>query len=113
MIINIPLQIDEAKMEEVVQKDYEGRVIDEITRYIKAVLTKNAPYAYYYKGAEEKVSGGMEALIENKIDEFLKSHKEEIIEHASKLLAEKLARSKKGKEILDIVFADAERREEE
>lgn len=107
MVINIPLQIDEAKMEEAIQKDYEGKVLDEIVQYIKATLTRASSNPY-----GDRTTNGMRVLIEDRIDTFLKAHNDEIIEHASKLLAEKLARSKKGKEILNGVFADAERREE-
>ena len=96
MIINIPIQIDEAKMEEAIQKDYEGKVLDEIVKYIKTTLSRNSSNPY-----GDKVINGMQALIEDRIDEFLKAHKDEVIEHASKILAEKLARSKKGKAILD------------
>lgn len=110
MIINIPLQIDEAKMEEVLQKDYEDKVVNEIIKYIKAVLVKSAPYSY--RGTEDKVSDGLRVLIESRIDEFLNDHEQEILYGAADILATKLARSKKGKAILDGVCADAERREE-
>lgn len=96
MIINIPLQIDEQKMEEVLQRDYKGKILDEIMNYIKTTLSKNAD-CYY----GDKVSDGMRVLIEGQIDNFLKEHSEEVIDQASKILAEKLARSKKGKAILE------------
>ena len=96
MIINIPLQIDEEKMEEVLRKDYEGKVIDEITKYIKAALVQQSN-TYY----GDRTLDGMRALIESRIDVFLDERKEEIIEKAAKELANKLARSKKGKELLE------------
>ena len=46
MIINIPLQIDEEKMEEVVKKDYESKVIDEIVKYIRESLTRESTSFY-------------------------------------------------------------------
>lgn len=110
MIINIPLQIDEAKMEELLQKDYEGRVLNEITKYIKTTLAKNAlNYSSFYKNTEDRVDDGMKVLIEDRIDAFLKEHEQEILYGAADILATKLAKSKKGKEILDGVCADAER----
>ena len=42
MIINIPLQIDEEKMEEVVKKDYESKVMGEIVKYIKKALVSES-----------------------------------------------------------------------
>lgn len=96
MIINIPLQIDEQKMEEVVARDYEGKVLDEISKYVRTVIASKAEKYY-----GDKVSDGMRVLIEGRIDEFLDLHEKEILERASGILAEKLARSKRGKEILE------------
>lgn len=96
MIINIPLQIDEQKMEEVVARDYEGKIFEEITKCIKSTLAKKAQNYY-----GDKVVDGMQFLIEARIEKYLADYKDEIIEHASKLLAEKLAKSKRGKEILE------------
>lgn len=95
MIINIPLQIDEHKMEEVLQRDYEGKILSEIMNQVKKTLYDNA--SRYYG---DRVSDGMCVLIEKQIKSFLNEHKDEVIDNASKILAEKLARSKKGKEIL-------------
>jgi len=99
MIINIPLQIDEQKMEEVVARDYEGKILNEITKYIKSTLVKKAQN--YYGDYNDKMLDGMQYLIEARIEKYLADYKDEIIEHASKILAERLARSKKGKEILE------------
>lgn len=95
MIINIPLQIDELKMEEVLQRDYEGKILEEITKHIKTSLTKQAQTCY-----GDKVSDGMRVLIEMRIDRFLQDHADEVIEKASNKVAEKLVRSKRGKAIL-------------
>lgn len=100
MIINIPLQIDEQKMEEVIARDYEGKVLEKITEYVKKTLMDNSTESYY-TDTDRKISSGMANLIEGRIDVFLADHKDEIIEDAAKALAEKLARSKKGKAILD------------
>ena len=96
MIINIPLQIDEEKMEEVVKKDYESKVIDEIVKYIKKALVSEAGYGY---GDKEVI--GMTELIKERIDIYLEKHNDEIIRATGNALAEKLARTKRGKAILD------------
>ena len=96
MIINIPLQIDEEKMEEVVKKDYEGKVMGEIVKYIKTALTKHST-SYY----GDREMNGMTELIKERIDIYLEKHNDEIISAAGNALAEKLARSKRGKAILD------------
>lgn len=96
MIINIPLQIDEEKMEEVVKKDYESKVMGEIVKYIKTALTKHST-SYY----GDREMNGMTELIKEKIDIYLEKHNDEIISAAGNALAEKLARTKRGKAILD------------
>lgn len=96
MIINIPLQIDEAKMEEVVKKDYESKVIDEIVKYIKKALVSESTSLY---GNREV--NGMTELIKERIDIYLEKHNDKIISVAGNALAEKLARTKRGKAILD------------
>ena len=96
MIINIPLQIDEAKMEEVVKQDYEGKVVGEIVKYIKTALVKHST-SYY----GDREMSGMTELIKGEIDTFLDDHKDDIINVAGNILADKLARTKRGKAILD------------
>ena len=98
MIINIPLQIDEEKMEEVIQKDYQGKVVEEIVKYIKTALTKNST-SYY----GDRELNGMTELIKGEIDKFLDNHKDDIINAAGNVLAKKLARTKRGKALLDDV----------
>ena len=96
MIINIPLQIDEEKMEEVVKNDYESKVMNEIVKYIKTSLEHEAS-SYY----GDRVKNGMTELIKGRIDIYLEKHNDEVINAAGNALAEKLARSKRGKAILD------------
>lgn len=97
MIINIPLVVDEKKMEEVLERDYSGKVIDRIEEYIKTTLKNNAE-TYY----GDKVDDGMRVLIEKRIDKYLETaNKEQVLERAAVLLADKLARSKRGKQILE------------
>lgn len=102
MIINIPLQVDEQQMEEVIKRDYESKVLDKIVDYIKTCLMSHSGSIYSsYKSKDEKLNDGMSVLIEGQIKDFLNDHSEEIIESASKILADKLAKSKKGKAIFE------------
>ena len=98
MIINIPLQVNEQKIEEVLQRDYEGKVLNMINDYIKKTLADNATVKY-----GDRVSVGMRVLVEAQIDKFLEAHRDEIIKNAAVVMAEKLARSKRGKELLEEV----------
>lgn len=98
MIINIPLQIDEEKMEEVVKKDYESKVMGEIVKYIRESLTRESTSFY-----GDREASGMTELIKGRIDIYLEKHNDEVIKAAGNALAEKLARSKRGKAILDSI----------
>ena len=102
MVINIPIQIDEAKMEEVIQRDYEQRVIKLIAEHITTALTKQSTSYYVY----DKASDGMTNLIYERIDLFIGAHKDEIIEIAGSRLAERLARTKAAKSLIKDLEAD-------
>ena len=99
MIVNIPLQIDEAKMEEVVERDYMGKVMQKITEHILSCLSKHSTNYY----CSDKALDGMTEMINSRIDTHLDKYRDEIIETAAKYLADKLARSKRGKELLEEV----------
>ena len=102
MIINIPLQVNEQQMEEVIKRDYEAKILDRIMEQIKTCLMNQSRLCYAtYRSKEDKIDDGMKALIEGQIASFLDVHSEKIIDSASKILADKLARSKKGKAILE------------
>ena len=86
MIINIPLQVDEERMEEVIARDYQSKVIDKIVDYIKEALVSQS--TTYYGNKERN---GMAELIKLKIDDYLKEHSYEIVKESVLSLAEKLA----------------------
>ena len=96
MIINIPLQVDEKRMEELIERDYQGKVLEAILDQVKKTLAKSAENIY-----SDRVSDGMRVLVEKQIRDYLKEHNEEIVTAAATNLAERLARSKKGREILE------------
>lgn len=101
MVINIPVQVDEQHLEEVVKRDYEGRIFNELMRRVEAVLIHEAKYTPYSYNSEDKARNGLKEMIDEHIDIFLKDNKDEIIDVTSTKLADKLARSKRGKEILE------------
>ena len=91
MIINVPITIDETAFEGQMSKDIENKVVRWLSDEIKSTLKRKA-YGTELDGLKEFVID----VVEKKIDTF----RDEIIEMASKELSNKLARSKKGKEIL-------------
>ena len=99
MIINIPLQVDEVKMEEAVRRDYKGKVTEEIIKHIEESLIQESTRTYGDKTTRK--ADGMKNIIKLRIDAYLSEHSDEIINATAILLAEKLARSKRGKELLE------------
>ena len=91
MIINVPITIDETAFEGQMSKYIENKVVTFLCDEIKNTLKRKA-YGTELDGLKEFVLD----VVEKKIDSF----RNEIIKTASKELANKLARSKKGKEIL-------------
>lgn len=98
MIINVPLQIDEAVFEQKVNDDYMNKVEQLLLKEVEQVL-KNHDTRYYGSARDPKL--GLSNIIYFRIDEFLENHKDEIIEAASDKLSERLARTKKAKAILE------------
>lgn len=101
MVINIPIQVDEKQLEEVVKRDYEGRIFNELVKRIETVLIHEAKYSPYSYNSEDKARNGLKEMIGEHIDIFLKDNKDEIIDAASTKLADKLSRTKKAREILE------------
>lgn len=98
MIVNIPLQIDEKTLEQMVERDYQGKVLEEVIKIVKTTLARHAEKSY-----GDRADDGMRVMIEMQIDKYLQEYRDEIIAKAAEILASKLARSKKGQEILEHV----------
>lgn len=94
MVINIPVQVDEAKMEEVIQRDYEERVLKMISEYLRTALSRKSRYY-----GDDK--DGMLVVVQEQIDIFIDNHKDDILEIAGRHLADKLARTKAAKQLIE------------
>ena len=106
MVINIPIQIHEEEMTKLIKQDYEERVIDEIVKYItKTIEEQGRGYGY---SQNTRFNAGMLNIITQQVDKFLDEHKEEIIDKAGNVLAEKLRRTKRVKDAVDSVLYEYE-----
>ena len=90
MIINIPLQIDEATFEQKVREDYSENVKQLLLAKVDQIL-KERDNRYYRSGRDPKV--GLENMVYESLDIYMNNHKDEIIEMAADKLAERLAKS--------------------
>lgn len=99
MTINIPLNIPDELWANALAKDYEAKVVDKLTDEVRKIIQEHDSYSYYRR--DKDVKRGLQDWVGNKIDNILKEYKDEIIEAAADKLAERLARTKKAKELLD------------
>lgn len=97
MIINIPLQLDEAIMEGQISKEYEKKVKDIIATRIEELLAENY-CGYWNESQASKAKNGLALMVQANVNEFLNSNRDVIVEAASKELVEKLYRTKRVKE---------------
>ena len=96
MIINIPIQIDEDFINNVVAIDYKAKVEANITDMVLKRL-KDA-CGIWERNATAK--DGIRALVDNQIERvILEDFKDEIIERAAEKLEARVARTKAAKEL--------------
>ena len=95
-IVQFAIGIDDEGIRERITEQAEKQIIKNIEQ---SVRNKLFDASYYGRNADEKspLSDYSKRLIET----FLEKHKDEIIEKAAVHLAEKLARSKAGKALLE------------
>lgn len=92
-IIQFGVGIDDDAIKKRIEENAEKAIINELQTAIKnAIFDKN-----YYGKPADSISGWAGSYL----DAFLDKHKTEIIECAGKYLAEKLARTKAAKEIIE------------
>lgn len=98
MIINIPLQIDDATIQGQISKDYEKKVKEIIAVRIEEMLADDYRGGYWNESKASRAKGGLALMVRANINEFLNSNRDVIVEAASKELVEKLWRTKRVKE---------------
>lgn len=98
MIINIPLQIDDATIQGQISKDYEKKIKDIIAVRIEEMLADEYRGGYWGESKSVKAKKGLAMLVTANIEEFLDSNRDVIVEVAAKELSEKLYRTKRVKE---------------
>lgn len=98
MIINIPLNIDDELWASALARDYESKVTEQLTNEVRKVIMDHDS-RYYMR--DKSFTEGLNEWVGYKIDNILKEYKDEIIDAAAEKLAERLSRTKRGKEILN------------
>ena len=95
-IVQFAISIDDAAITARVSENAEREIIKDLKQQVANKLFKSR---YYSQNVDPK-NDPLSQFAENIVYTFLEDNKSAIIENASKMLAEKLARTKAGKEIL-------------
>lgn len=99
MIINIPLNIDDELWASALARDYESKITEKLTNEVRKCIAKHDEYSCNSK--DKDFSRGIEFWVSSKLDDILKEYKDDIIDAAAEKLAERLARTKRAKEVLN------------
>lgn len=101
-IFNIAIHMDDEHIKQQVAVKAEKEIMANLTREVGRVIFERTNYYNSYgnkdKGYNENHLSGWAKM---QFDNFLKEHKDEIIAGAAKELADRLARTKAGKAILE------------
>ena len=100
MIVNIPLQIDEKVIEQNLNVDYEAKIENYIFKEVESALIQRADGNRWY-GSKGTTTEGITLFVHEYVDKYIQEWKDEIIEAAAKNLADRLVKTKKGKEVLE------------
>ena len=98
-IVQIAFDFDDERVRQTIENTVKKEVIDGIQTDITKALLHN--FRYWNGSWDSSKENALVDLMRERTDEFLKENKDVILEAAAKNLSERLARSKKGKELLE------------
>lgn len=95
-ILQFAIDIDDARIVEMIERDAQKQIISEIKQ---AVVNKLFDPGYYRNTAT--MSDKLSDFSKKIVTDFLEAHQEEVIDKAAKYLAEKLSARKAAKALAD------------
>lgn len=98
-IVQIAFDFDDERVRQTIENTVKKEVIDGIQTDITEALLHN--FGSWNGAWDRSKENALVDLMRERTDEFLKENKDVILEAAAKNLSERLARSKKGKELLE------------
>lgn len=96
-IVQFAIGIDDDAITKRVTENAEKEIIKDLKQDVANKIFQ----PYYYKGNADPKRDHLSCFSENLVKAFFEENKEYIIDKAAAILADRLFRSKKGKEILD------------
>lgn len=98
-IIQLAISVEDEKIIHSIEENAEKQVFSNLTDRIEDIICSK--YGYYGTGTRNKDYTPLKEMVQDKVDDILMQNKDFILSEASNILGEKLARSKRGKEILE------------
>ncbi len=105
-IVQFAIGIDDEAIKRNIETNAEKTVIDNITKDITSLICDGGYYNSFQPYSRENL-GKLKAMVERRVDVVIESHKDIILEMAADKLADKLARSKAGKALLENINCSA------
>ena len=100
-IFNIAINMDDETIKQQIANKAEKEIMANIQREVGRVIFERTSYYDYGKNNKGYNENCLSSWACNMFEQFLKDHKEEIINSAAKELADRLVRTKAGKAILE------------
>ena len=100
-IFNIAIHMDDEHIKQQVAVKAEKEIMSNLTREVGRVIFEKTSYYNSYGNNKGYNENNLSNWAKMQFDNFLKEHKDEIIAGAAKELADRLARTKAGKAILE------------
>lgn len=95
-IIQMAISVEDEKIVKKVEETAENQIIQTLTERVEDVISEK--HGWY--GNQKRDYAQLKNMVSEKIARILGENKDIILSEASKILADKLARSKAGKEVL-------------
>ena len=92
-IVQFGIGIDDAVIVKQIHENAEKKIIESLEKEVREIIFETSHYGKLIKAPT--------TWTEMRIDDFLEKHKDEILDIAGKYLAERLARTKTGKALLE------------
>ena len=95
-IIQMAISVEDEKIVKRVEETAENQIIQDLTDRVENVISEKHGWC----GKQERDYTPLKNMVSEQVEKILNENKDFILSEASKILSDKLARSKAGKEIL-------------
>jgi hypothetical protein len=100
--VPVTIGVDEGRIAKEIESNVESQVVEKIYDEVKTIIFRNDRY----RGIDEKDHSPLVRIVEREVQKVIKDKEDIIIEEASKVLANKMYRSKACKEAMKTVIEE-------